>query len=422
MTIKEDNIMLKVNTINENAVFVQEGNKTAWLPINFVKFDEEKENIIAMPTWLKESKGFEDVETNECLGLVAIFNETENKVIVRRMSKEQSESKRTAWVKKTYKKVLFAYKGFHFVIDMVDGIEQTGENTMVCIGSYVNGENVSMSEVFNKYIKKEKKEQIVKNIKQEIEKNKYEGKVNHKEYDTIKTCVEANIPVYLYGPAGSGKNFTLMEIAKDLNLDFYFTNSVQQEYKLTGFTDAGGNYHETEFYKAFTKGGLFFLDEMDASIPEVLVLLNAAIANGYFEFPNGKVFAHENFRVVAAGNTIGSGADELYTGRLVLDQATLDRFVSIEFNYDINIEMKLANGNADLVSFIESLRKRAENIGVRATFSYRCIMSVTKLEGKMELEKILKIAVFKGMDNDTINTLKMASTNKYFAAMNKMGA
>ena len=96
--------MLKVNTINENAVFVQEGNKTAWLPINFVKFDEEKENIVAMPTWLKESKGFENVETNECLGLVAIFNEAENKVIVRRMSKEQSESKRTAWIKKTYKK------------------------------------------------------------------------------------------------------------------------------------------------------------------------------------------------------------------------------------------------------------------------------------------------------------------------------
>ena len=55
-------------------------------------------------------------------------------------------------------------------------------------------------------------------------------------------------------------------------------------------------------------GGLFFLDEMDASIPEVLVLLNAAIANGYFEFPNGKITAHEDFRVVAAGNTVGSGA------------------------------------------------------------------------------------------------------------------
>lgn len=46
-----------------------------------------------------------------------------------------------------------------------------------------------------------------------------------------------------------------------------------------------GNYQETQFFKAFTEGGLFMLDEMDASIPEVLVILNAAIANRYFDFP-----------------------------------------------------------------------------------------------------------------------------------------
>ena len=34
---------------------------------------------------------------------------------------------------------------------------------------------------------------------------------------------------------------------------------------------------------------------------------------------------------VAAGNTVGSGADDNYTGRMVLDQASLDRFVIIEF-------------------------------------------------------------------------------------------
>lgn len=169
--------------------------------------------------------------------------------------------------------------------------------------------------------------------------------IQHNQYNTIKTCIQNNIPVYLVGEAGTGKNYTLESIAWDLELDFYFTNSVQQEYKLTGFIDAGGKYHETEFYKAFTKGGLFFLDEMDASIPEVLVLLNAAIANGYFEFPNGRKEAHEDFRVVAAGNTVGSGADELYTGRLVLDQATLDRFVIIEFDYDRNVELHLANNN-----------------------------------------------------------------------------
>lgn len=73
-----------------------------------------------------------------------------------------------------------------------------------------------------------------------------------------------------------------------MGLDFYFTNAVSQEYKLTGFIDANGKYQETQFYKAFTQGGLFFLDEMDASIPEVLVILNAAIANRYFDFSKWK--------------------------------------------------------------------------------------------------------------------------------------
>ena len=255
-----------------------------------------------------------------------------------------------------------------------------------------------------------------------------DGKIRHAKYNQIKTCIDNDIPVYLVGEAGTGKNFTLQEIATDLGMDFYFTNSVQQEYKLTGFIDAGGVYHETEFYKAFTKGGLFFLDEIDASIPEVLVLLNAAIANRYFEFPNGRVDAHENFRVVAAGNTVGSGANDLYTGRLVLDSATLDRFVIIEFDYDRNIEMKLAGGNEHLVNFIRGLRRFAKENGVRATFSYRCIITVTKLEkAGMELKDIMAIAIFKGLDTDTVKTFKTdlakdGNTGKYFYAMTKYQA
>lgn len=255
-----------------------------------------------------------------------------------------------------------------------------------------------------------------------------EGVVRHAKYNQIKTCINNDIPVYLVGEAGTGKNFTLQEIATDLGLEFYFTNSVQQEYKLTGFIDAGGVYHETEFYKAFTQGGLFFLDEIDASIPEVLVLLNAAIANRYFEFPNGRVDAHPEFRVVAAGNTVGSGANDLYTGRLVLDSATLDRFVIIEFDYDRNIELKLANGNENLVNFIRGLRRFSKENGVRATFSYRCIITVTKLEkAGMELQDILSIAVFKGLDRDTVKTfrtdfVKDGNSGKYYHALTKYQA
>jgi hypothetical protein len=249
-----------------------------------------------------------------------------------------------------------------------------------------------------------------------------DGSIKHEKYETIKTCIENNIPVYLVGPAGSGKNHTLEQIAKELGLEFHFTNSVQQEFKLTGFIDAGGKYHETEFYKAFTGGGLFFLDEMDASVPEVLVLLNAAIANRYFEFPNGKVSAHEDFRVVAAGNTVGSGADENYTGRLVLDQATLDRFAIIEFGYSLKIEAHLAKGNMDLVTFIRELRAQAHDKGIRATFSYRCISMVTKLEGKLELTEIMVIAILKGLDKDTIKTLRPEGHSQYHMALRKVQA
>ena len=254
-----------------------------------------------------------------------------------------------------------------------------------------------------------------------------DGIVKHSKHSTILTCIKADIPVYLVGEAGTGKNFTLQSIAEELNLQFYFTNSVQQEFKITGFIDAGGTYHETEFYKAFTNGGLFFLDEIDASIPEVLVLLNAAIANRYFEFPTGRVEAHPDFRVVAAGNTCGSGADELYTGRLVLDSATLDRFVVIEFDYDRNIELHLAEGNEALVNFVRSMRKFAKENGVRATFSYRCIISVTKLEkARIDIKTILQIAVFKGLDKDTVNMFKsdysIGSAGRYYYALKELQA
>lgn len=248
------------------------------------------------------------------------------------------------------------------------------------------------------------------------------GKVRHPKYEQIMTCIEYGIPVYLAGPAGSGKNHTVETIAKELGWEFYFSNSIQQEYKLTGFIDAGGDYHETEFYKACTSDEecVFFLDEIDASIPDVLVLLNAAIANGYFEFPNGRV-DFDNVHFVAAGNTVGNGADDKYTGRMVLDSATLDRFAIIEFDYDRNVELKLTKGNIELVDFVKDLRKTIEQKGIRHTVSYRCEIMTTKLErAGMNLEDIMRIAILKGLDQDTINTIRLFGSSKYYEALRKI--
>lgn len=260
----------------------------------------------------------------------------------------------------------------------------------------------------------------------EVQASEVKGEVRHDKYDIIKCCLECGIPVYLAGPAGSGKNYTVEQIAKELGWSFYFSNSIQQEYKLTGFIDAGGKFHETEFSKACkeaAKGNdvVFFLDEIDASIPEVLVLLNAAIANGYFEFPDGKVNFGNKVHFVAAGNTVGNGADDMYTGRMVLDQATLDRFVIIEFDYCLKIEMAITNNNAELVEFVRQMREEAKSKGIRATFSYRCMIMVTKLEAKgMDLETALKISVVKGLDRDTINTFNPSGNTKYHVALRKI--
>lgn len=249
----------------------------------------------------------------------------------------------------------------------------------------------------------------------EIKKDKKEKKMKglfHKEFETITKMVDKKIPLMLIGPAGSGKNHTIEQVAEALDLDFYFTNAVTQEYKLTGFIDAGGKYHETQFYQAFSNGGVFFLDEIDASCPDALVILNSAIANGYFDFPCGRVIAHEDFRVIGAGNTYGTGADMIYVGRNVLDGATLDRFAVIYFDYDEDIEKSLAYDNK-LYEFIKELRKIINKNSLRYIVSMRAIINASKmLEIGIQKKEILKNVILKSMSQDDINIIAGTMSSK----------
>lgn len=117
----------------------------------------------------------------------------------------------------------------------------------------------------------------------------------------------------------------------------------------------------------------------------------------------------------------GVDADDMYTGRMVLDQATLDRFAIIEFDYCLKIEMAITKNNTELVEFIHQMRKEAESKGIRATFSYRCMTMITKLERKgMNLEMAMKISIVKGLDKDTINTFNPSGNTKYHNALRKI--
>ena len=273
--------------------------------------------------------------------------------------------------------------------------------------------------ILNTYGKIEKSVTLVS----EFGKHEVSG-VQHTKFETVLKFVANDEPVYLSGPAGSGKNVICKQVADALGLDFYFTNAVTQEYKLTGFTDANGTFHESQFYKAFVNGGLFMLDEMDASIPEVLIILNAAIANRYFDFPApiGKVHAHKNFRVVAAGNTLGHGADSEYVGRNTLDAASLDRFAMIKIDYDERIENNVAGGNTELVRFCRAFRKAAEKAGLQVVVSYRAIGRIAKMVTLLPLDEVLESCLVKGLEQDDLKAVNndLNGFGEYSAAFRKI--
>lgn len=249
--------------------------------------------------------------------------------------------------------------------------------------------------------------------------------VFHEAFSTVVKLVSMDLPVYLSGEAGTGKNVICRQVADALELPFYFTNAVTQEHKITGFIDAGGVYHETQFYKAFKDGGLFFLDELDASIPEVLIILNAAIANRYFDFPIGKVEAHENFRLIAAGNTFGTGADSVYSGRYNLDGASLDRFSVIPVKYSSKIEKAITKDDYELLTFCHEFRELTKKSNINCIFSYRALNAITKLKSVLPIKVALKIALIKGMDKDDLvllqrNIKSVPESNKYLKAFKEL--
>lgn len=226
--------------------------------------------------------------------------------------------------------------------------------------------------------------------------------------DVRKTIMTngAEFGVYLYGPAGTGKGYTCRLLAESLGLAFHSVNAVMDVCDLEGYRDANGVYHETEFYRAFKNGGLFLFDEFDGSIPEAVLRVNDALANGRMTFAGEVVEVHPDFRLVAAGNTIGKGATAEYTARAALDLASLDRFpMKFATDYDRRVELAIAGGCADLVTFVHDLRTAAKTAGITAVFSYRIIKAAARLAGVLPVESIIKNGVFGGWELDDVRAL-----------------
>ena len=262
-------------------------------------------------------------------------------------------------------------------------------------------------------------EKITRNIEWTCEERNGSTKgITHEKFETICEFISGNEPVLLVGPAGTGKNFTAKQVAERFNLEFYFTGAVTQEYKLMGFIDANGRYHDTQFFRAFTGlkvgddgslvpiengGGLFFFDEVDVSDPEVLKGFNSGLENGYMDFPIGRFDAHPNYRVIAAANTWGTGSSFEYVGHQ-LDASTIDRFMPEWFDYDPRVEESLTD-DVDLLNFIRTFRKACTDYGIKCVTSYRAIRRCEKFKGKVGYPETLKASLLKNLEQDDLGMM-----------------
>jgi len=240
------------------------------------------------------------------------------------------------------------------------------------------------------------------------------GKVTAK-FKAICTTITKGYPLYMYGDAGTGKSHTAKQVAEALGLDFYESQQVLFAHEMKGYGDAGGNFVPTPFFKAFTNGGLFFLDEIDASQPEALVVLNTAIANRRFDFPVvGNVEAHPDFRVIAAGNTKMTGADIEYTARSVQDASTKNRFFFTNVDYTKEIEDMLAGDDVSIANFCRDLRHAKTAAQITLCVSYRSIQTLADkdMQEAWGLKDLIIGGIFKELELDEIRILYNYLENK----------
>lgn len=252
----------------------------------------------------------------------------------------------------------------------------------------------------------------------EVAKKNNKGKKNEvycDKFQRIVAKVSRGNNVYLYGPAGSGKSHTAEQVADALGLDFYGQTTIQFAHDVRGYGDAGGNFQKTPFYKAFAFGGLYFQDEYDRSNAEAAIVLNSALANGWYDFPIvGRVEAHPNFRFMAAGNTLMTGADEEYVTGQEIDASSRDRFAYFfEVDYSHEVELRIAHGNENIVSFVEDVRQAIKQTGIKHVVSYRATAAmIDEVENENDLVACCDESIFKALDVDARREIYERLNNK----------
>ena len=231
---------------------------------------------------------------------------------------------------------------------------------------------------------------------------------------------------WLFGPAGSGKSTLCAQVAATMGLPFYSVSSLQQKYELEGYTDAVGELVKTTFYEAAKNGGIFLFDEASTTSAEVNVAFNSMLANLWYNFPKeGMVTAHKDFHIIAADNTAGRGGSNTYHARFEMDGSTLDRYIFVKVDYTDEHDLRMANGDGDLVEFIKAVRVAIDKANLTYLATPRASKSIKALQAVFNDDvKALRLGLCSGWDAQDTRTIMNAMTgvqnNRYYKIFKKI--
>jgi cobaltochelatase CobS len=220
---------------------------------------------------------------------------------------------------------------------------------------------------------------------------KLEDRVHCQFSQLLGLVQEGHRNILMVGPAGSGKTTLAKDLSKALSREFAFISlsaGVTETHifgRMLPQADGTFAYVESPFVRIYRNGGVYLFDELDAADANVMVSINAALANGVLCNPvTGEVIArHADCLIVAAANTFGRGGDHMYVGRNALDAATLDRFVLCTLNvgYDTELELDLARATLEqaqaeeLIAWVNGLREKITDNRLRRVASTRLVVN-----------------------------------------------